>query len=695
MASLLVELVSAGLLPLGMAIVLVLGANVGSTLVVQLLAFHITDYALELLGLGAAVALFTHRSRVFSRPGRALFAFGLILMGLAAIAAAGQYFTLGQTAGTMPLFSKDALENASLVLFVVGTLLAIGLNSSSASIGLVLTLAAHGTLPSKAALALMLGANVGTTLLPMLTAISKGSLTGRRLALAHTSTKLLGALLLLILLGPLTAVLNQTGFRDAGTQVALSHMGFNLALAVIFIPLSGQLARLMERILPDKTDQTVAGSSPVCLLDTRALATPAVAQGLATREVLHMADIATNMFELSMRAFEQRPSAIQKRIEAMEKELDELNTAIRGYLTQLDEEEMPEEMARRDITLLTIIGDLEAIGDVITKRFMALARRRSRDQIQFSEEGWEDLRSYHGQIEEALQQVLAALAAQNPLLATKFLARTEELKPLKRKLHLRHIRQLRADIPNSAPSSAIYLDLLDALSDVLGHIFNIAHALQETRSLRSLRTGHFVAMKGTTTGHLHSAPLADLGKETGALSSTTTSLQRTGIDQVPHMEATTTGRLYAGPHTGLLGKETGALSSTTTSLQRTGIDQVPHMEATTTGHLHAGPHTGLLGREETGALSFTATGRLYSALHADLGKETSALSSTASSFQNLGAGQIPQVEFSVSGPLNVAPQWEMGEKEPRKGLWHAQSRERDELLDPFEGSTSFRRNLLT
>jgi phosphate uptake regulator len=304
-----------------------------------------------------------------------------------------------------------------------------------------------------------------------------------------------------------------------------------------------------------------------------------------------MADIVTSMFELSMQAFEQRPTAIQKRIEAMEKELDELNTAIRGYLTQLDEEEMPEELARRDITLLTIIGDLEAIGDVITRRFMALARRRSRDQIQFSEEGWEDLRSYHEQIEEALQQVLAALAAHNPALATKFLARKDELKPLKRKLHLRHIRQLRADIPNSAPSSAIYLDMLDALSDVLGHIFNVAYALQETRSLRSLRTGHFVAMKGTTTGQLNSAPLADLEKETGALSSMTSSFQRVGTGQVAQVGFTTTGQLNSAPLADLE-KETGALSSTS-SFRNSLTDQVPQMEFTHTGQIYSVQQTHL------------------------------------------------------------------------------------------------------
>jgi phosphate:Na+ symporter len=518
MASLLVESVSAGLLPLGMAIVMVLGANVGSTLVVQLLALHITDYALELLGLGVAVALFTHRTP-FRRPGRALFAFSLILLGLAIVGTAGRSLTSSEATVNV----LQSLASAPLVLVVIGTVLAIVLNSSTASIGLVLTLAAQGTLqpvgqPQIAALALMLGANIGTTLLAMLASLGAGTLCGRRLALVHSGTKLLGAICLLLLLEPLATLLNQIWHYDPGTQVALAHMGFNLALAIVFVPLSDPLARLMARLLPDKDNLTAVTSTPH-ILDPRALATPEVAQGLATRETLRMADIVTNMFELSMRAFEERPNAIQARIEAMDDQVDELNAAIKGYLTQLDEEAMTDEQARRDVTLLTIVSDLEAIGDVINRRFMSMAHRRSRDQIQFSEEGWEDLLRYHHQIEEALQQVLAALAAHNPMLARKFLARKEELKRTRRNLHLRHIRQLRAEIPNSKESSAIYVDLLDAMSDVMAHISNIAYVLQEasvlpfTSPLQGLHTRQFVQMSFANTQQLSSTSQTNLAQD--------------------------------------------------------------------------------------------------------------------------------------------------------------------------------------
>ena len=139
---------------------------------------------------------------------------------------------------------------------------------------------------------------------------------------------------------------------------------------------------------------------------------------------------------------------------------------------------------------------------------MSLARRQLRGQIRFSKDGWADLQRYHQQIAEALQQVLAALAARNPKLAAKFLNRKAELKRTRQNLRLRHIRELRADIPHSKASSAVYLDMLDTLNDVLAHTFNIAYILQEHSAqplagqFRSLRTGSFVKMSLINTQQL-------------------------------------------------------------------------------------------------------------------------------------------------------------------------------------------------
>src|SRR6266700_79167 len=222
-SSLLVGLVSAQLVPLSAAVVIVLGANVGSTLVVQLLAFHITDYAVILAGGGAAAAMATRRTSLRD-VGQALFGFGLVLLGLAAL----------QT-GSTPIAASHvtaevlrSLSGAPVVLALVGLILAMAFASSAAAIGLVLVLAASGALPPVAALALVLGANVGSTMTALLPALGGGTAAGRRLALIHTGTKLTGAVIALVALNQVAMLLSSMRL-DAAAQVAVAHLSFNLA----------------------------------------------------------------------------------------------------------------------------------------------------------------------------------------------------------------------------------------------------------------------------------------------------------------------------------------------------------------------------------------------------------------------------------------------------------------------------------
>jgi phosphate:Na+ symporter len=470
-SSLLVELVNGELLPLTTAFIMVLGTNVGSTLVVQLLAFHITDYAILIAGGGAALALLTHR-RPQRDGGQAAFGFGVILLGLTAL-----------QAGSLPIASSPitaeilrALSQAPLVLALLGLLLALVFASSAAAIGLVLALTANGALPPMAALALLFGANIGSTLTALLMALSQPSITGRRLALLHTGTKSLGATVALALLHPLAALLADLNMEPAW-QVALTHLVFNLALAALFIPLATPAVRLVSALLPEAARQPLQQPG-VRYLDPEALASPAIALGQATREVLRMADIVTEMLRLSMLAFQNQAVKVPERLEQLDDQLDSLDAAIKRYLTQLDENRLTREQVQREIALLYIITDLEAIGDIIDKQMMRLARRKQRSQVTFSAEGWQDLLSYHDEVTAALEQALAALAAQDASLAGDFLVRKAELSTMKRQLHLRHLRRLQSGLPPSWESSAIHLDLLNALSRVLSHASNIAHAVR-------------------------------------------------------------------------------------------------------------------------------------------------------------------------------------------------------------------------
>jgi len=468
-SSLLVGLVSAQLIPLTVAIITLLGTNVGSALVVQLLIFNITDYAFLFAGIGAAAAFFT-RGTTRRGTGQAAFGIGLILLGLAALKAGST--PLADSHVTAAVF--EALVRAPIVLALIGAGLTMAFASSVAGVGMVIVLSASGALPLVAALALLFGCNAGTTITALLTALSSGSLAGRRLAFIHCGTKLLGALIALALLNPLTALLAMPHLAPAAL-VALTHLGFNLALAIVFVPLAAPLASLATRLLPERASEE--GHEP-CYLNPDVLSMPAVALGQATREVLHMTDLVTEMLQLSIHAFEDRGSKVPMRIDKLEDQLDRLNGAIKRYLTQLDDSAMSEEQRGRKTSLLYVITDLEAIGDIIDKQCMRLARRKRRNQLVFSDEGWHDLLTYHHEVTTALQQALAALAAQDPALAEEFFARKRQINQMKREFHLRHLRRLQSGVPVSIESSAIHLDLLTAMSRVLSHASSIAHVIR-------------------------------------------------------------------------------------------------------------------------------------------------------------------------------------------------------------------------
>ena len=474
-SSLLVGLVSVQLLSLTVAIITLLGTNVGSALAVQLLVFHITNFAFVFVGLGAAAAMLTRKTPKRG-VGQACFGFGLIILGLAELEAGSR--PLASNPITILVF--NALVQSPIVLALIGAVLTMVFASSVAGIGLVIVLASSGSLPLGAVLALMLGSNVGSTITALFTSLSKVSVSGRRLALIHTSTKFLLACVALAALNPLTTVLSWLALPPA-TVVALSHLGFNLALALIFVPLAEPLAALAEKLVPDRSTKGQPTGPRYLHPDT--LTMPAIALGQATREVLHMTDLVTEMLNLSIHAFEEGQTEISSHIDALDDQVDNLNAAIKYYLTQLDEDQMTQEQKNHQVALLYVITDLEAMGDLIDKQCMRLARRKRRQQLLFSDEGWQDLVSYHQEVTAAVQLVFAALATQDPHLSATFFPRKAQLYQMRRTLHLRHLRRLQMGLSPSIESSAIHLDLLVLLRNVLSYVSTIAHVVQEDLSV--------------------------------------------------------------------------------------------------------------------------------------------------------------------------------------------------------------------
>ena len=468
-ASVMVGLVSAQLVPLATAVIMLQGAAVGSTLVVQLLAFHITDYAQEFLGLAAAFALLTRR-KALRDLGRGVFSFGLVLQGLAMIDAS--CVPIADSSITNDIM--QVLSQSPLVLILLGVLLAAVFVSSIAAIGIVMVLAGAHAFPLEAALAVTLGANIGTTLMPLLTALNRGSVVARRLGFIYVGTRLAGGVLALALLNPLAVLLTRL-LPNPSTQVALAHLGFNLILAIVFVPLANSLADFATRLLPEPEAEKKLSAR---YLDPNALTLPAIALGQAMREILRMADLATEMLQLSIQAFEDGVKDLPKQIGALDNQLDDLETAIKHYLIQLNDELLTEEQSQRELTLLYISTELEAIGDIIDRQLMRLARRKRRKQIVFSQQEWNDIVAYHGDVLALLQQTLTGLAAQDSTIAGEVLAQRQSLNQIKREIYLRHHQHLSSGDSVSLNASSIHLEMINAMSRILSHTCSIARVIQ-------------------------------------------------------------------------------------------------------------------------------------------------------------------------------------------------------------------------
>lgn len=475
-SSLLVSLVSVGVLPLTIAIITLLGTDIGSAIMVQFLLFPISDLAYVMMGVGALVAMVTrHGPR--KGIGQACFGFSLVIFGLAALEAGSR-----PLAGNhLILLIFESLVASPLVLVLIGMGLTMAFSSSIAGIGLVIVLASNGSLPLAAAVALMLGSNVGSTVTAMLTALSRGSVAGRRLALVHTGTNLVVACVGLLMLGPVTALLSHIPLPPA-TLVALSHLGFNLILVLLFIPLCRPLAFLVEKLLPE-ADTTASTSMPRILITADACVIPAVALGQAMREVGHMTDLFTEMLAQSIHAFEGKSTDVPEAIKGLDDQLDELNEALKYYLVQLDEAQMTPQQKQRQVALLYVIADLEAMGDLLDKQWMRLARRKRRKQIAFFEQDWQEIVDYHRDLTAVVQLAFAALAAQDAQAAANFFTQKTILSQKKRVLQMQHMRRIQAGVASSVESSALHLDVLSSMRTLLSHASAIAHVVQENLSV--------------------------------------------------------------------------------------------------------------------------------------------------------------------------------------------------------------------
>ena len=462
--------VQAGLLTLYQAMGIILGADIGTTFTVQLLAFHIYDYALLFVGIGFAMT-FLGKRRLFKDLGHAILGFGLIFLGLKLM-----------IEGMEPLKDSTMVAQA-LLAFAETPLLGVAASaafaalvaSSAATIGLVLALASHGLLSLPSALPLVLGANIGTCV-TALTASLGSSTEARRVAVAHVGFKLLGVAIVLPFLDPFVTLVAASS-ADPARQIANAHTFFNVAISALFLPFAPWAARVIIALVPEEE----RGDNPyrTRYLDDRYLDQPALAVGQATREALRMGDVAQNMLGDAMVVLRTDNQELLEDVERRDDQLDYLDREIKLFIARLGRETMSADMAQKEIALISFIGNLENIGDIIDKNLMELARKKLYQGRRFSEAGEAELIEFHSLVSKNLERAIAGFAANDRSLAQEVLDMRPLVRQRERELRDSHLARLRRGLAESLETSEIHLDVLTNLKRISSHITALVYPILE------------------------------------------------------------------------------------------------------------------------------------------------------------------------------------------------------------------------
>lgn len=457
---------SSALLTLSQCMTMILGADVGTTITVQLLAFHIAEYSLLFI-VGGFVTIHLLGSKRQS-IGYFILGIGFIFMGM---------WQMGQASAQFKNSSEltiilDILKQHPFISFFFGVIITAILQSSAASIGILLSLAHYGTIPLSEALPLIIGANVGGCALPAIVSIKMGD-KGRQVVLAHVMLKLGAAILIFPFLGHFETLISWTSI-SASRQIANAHFIFNALLALFFIPFTQWGARFIQKILPSRPEPEAFKPK---YLDSQVLSTPSFAFGQATREIIRMAEIVQEMLEKTILVFKKNDILLLNLIEKLEDRSDILYREIKKYLVQISGQTLSPEQADQQSQLVILICDLENIGDAIVKTLLPLAKIKITKKLHFSDEGFKEIIEFHRHVVHNFSLTISAFANQNMDLYKKVLQNKEELLKEELELRERHLIRLRHGVKEALDTSSVHIELLSHFGRINSFICNIAYQI--------------------------------------------------------------------------------------------------------------------------------------------------------------------------------------------------------------------------
>ncbi len=470
--------INAGLLTLRQAIPVVLGANIGTTVTAWIVSFiavfKISQYALPAVGLGF-IMMVVGRRQSHRQWGEVLFGFGALFVGISFMRDAFAPLEASEQV-------RDLMINFSrypILGVLVGTIITMVLQSSSATIAIVQVLAFGGLIDFPSAIPLFLGDNIGTTITAQIAAIGS-STDARRLAWAHTLDKSIGAfyMLVFVYLGWYHKVIEgmipgQVTTNNIMIHIALAHTVFNCINTAVFLIFLNWLKRLVERIV--KTKPGFISTEPE-YLDRLLLETPVLALGQSKREILRMLRLARSALKDSFEIFFNDKWELERKVERKEEAVDNLQAEITRYLIEISMEELDERSAEMIPVFIHSVNDIERIADH-AENIMELAQRRSQQKLPFTGEAVGELNRMIATVMDMLNDVVSGLEDGDLTYAKRALKGEDKLNNMQIELRQNHVMRLEKGTCDML-AGLVFLDLVDYLEKIGDHLSNIAQGLK-------------------------------------------------------------------------------------------------------------------------------------------------------------------------------------------------------------------------
>lgn len=470
-----------GLVGLVPALAVMLGANVGTTLIVQVLSFDIAALAPALILAG--VLMFRQRTNPTVHDlGRVVIGLGFMLMALHLLLDLMTRYEGTQTVAIV----LHGISSMPVFNLILGAIVAWAAHSSVAVLLVIMSMTSQGLVAPEQAFALVLGANLGTAFNPVLEGHSGSDLASRRLPIGNLLTRIAGVAIALPMLSHVTELLVTTG-GDKARMVANFHTAFNLVLALVFMPLLVPFSNILRHFLPRKINR--ADPAQPLYLDPAATETPVVAIGAAAREVLRLVDVLGEMVsgaKLSITSADRKALSALRRKDNV---LDSLNRAVKTYLTSIDADELGDADKRRVNEILLFSMNIEHAGDVLDQNLLPHLAKRLRRGLAFSPGGQKELCDLFERLVMNLQKAAAVLMTQDERTARMLADEKVIFRKVVREGTAAHFDRLRMGDINTIETSSLHLDILRDLKQINSHLVAAAAypVLEQAGALRQSR----------------------------------------------------------------------------------------------------------------------------------------------------------------------------------------------------------------